>query len=314
MKKNIKKIIQASHYGFCMGVKRAIKIAEETGNSKSGPVNVLNEIVHNDIVVKKLSEDGVGSVSSVDKAMKGTVIISAHGQPHSTFVKAEKLGLKVVDATCPLVIRIHDIVQDLIKKDYDIIHFGDLKHDETKGVVGYAPEGRVRVIGDVNDLRNIELSRDKVALTSQTTARVEDFEQISSEVKKIIPHIEVFNTICNATTQRQAAVMELAGKVDVIFVVGSSSSANSKRLRSISEQICGRAYLINTAKSLKPEWLDGVTNVGLTAGASTPEYLVDEVIAYLRDLSDCQAEVIRTPKKHKRRRLDEQDRIYNDNL
>ncbi|MEE9443968.1 MAG: 4-hydroxy-3-methylbut-2-enyl diphosphate reductase [candidate division Zixibacteria bacterium] len=314
MKKNIKKIILASHYGFCMGVKRAIKIAEETGNSKSGPVNVLNEIVHNDAVVEKLSQEGVGLVSSIQKALKGTIIISAHGQPRSTFEEAEKLGLKVVDATCPLVIRIHDIIQDLIKKDYDIIHFGDLKHDETKGVVGYAPEGRVRVMGEVEDLRNIDLSRTKVALTSQTTARVEDFEQIGAEVKKIIPQIEVFNTICNATTQRQAAVVALAGKVDVILVVGSSSSANSKRLRSISEEICGRAYLINSARSLEPEWLDGVTDVGLTAGASTPEYLVDEVISYLQDLSGGKAQVIRTPKKRKRRRPDERKRISEDRI
>ncbi|MFH1699569.1 MAG: 4-hydroxy-3-methylbut-2-enyl diphosphate reductase [Candidatus Zixiibacteriota bacterium] len=311
---NIKKIILASHYGFCMGVKRAIKIAEETGISKTGPVNVLNEIVHNDAVVQKLSGEGVGSVNSVKKASKGTVIISAHGQPRSTFEEAKRLGLKVVDATCPLVIRIQDTIQDLIKKDYYIIHFGDLKHDETKGVVGYAPEGRVIVIGQVGDLKNIDLSRAKVALTSQTTARVEDFEQISAEVRKIIPHIEVFNTICDATTQRQAAVMEFAGKVDVIFVVGSSSSANSNRLRSISEEICGRAYLINSAQSLEHEWLDGATNVGLTAGASTPEYLVDEVISYLLQLSGGQAQVIRTRKKRKSRHHDEQEQISEDRL
>ncbi len=166
----LEKIILARHYGFCMGVKRAIKIAEETGRMEPGPVSVINEIVHNDAVVRQLTEDGVGTVLSVADAPDGTVIISAHGAPPAWFAEAEKRGLKVIDATCPLVIRIHKIVHRLIDNGYQIIHYGDPNHDETKGVVGQAPDGRVTVVHAIEQLHSLPANGRRFALTSQTTA------------------------------------------------------------------------------------------------------------------------------------------------
>lgn len=302
MSRQLKKIMLARHYGFCMGVKRAIQIAKETGGG-SGPVNVINEIVHNDAVVNKLAEDGVGSVSSVADAPGGTVIVSAHGQPPSLFEEARRKGLTVIDATCPLVIRIHNIITKLVQNNFQIIHFGDHHHDETRGVVGQAPEGRVTVVGNLEALRRLSPGGGRHALTSQTTAGAEEFERVGEEAKKLFPGIEIFNTICNATSQRQAAVMDLAPNVDVVFVVGSASSANSNRLKSISGAICGRAYLINTVASMDMAWLDDVETVGITAGASTPDFLVEEVVDRLVEYSGGTAQVDRPEKKSRHRRL-----------
>ena len=301
----LEKIILARHYGFCMGVKRAIKIAEETGRMEPGPVSVINEIVHNDAVVRQLTEDGVGTVLSVADAPDGTVIISAHGAPPAWFAEAEKRGLKVIDATCPLVIRIHKIVHRLIDNGYQIIHYGDPNHDETKGVVGQAPDGRVTVVHAIEQLHSLPANGRRFALTSQTTADVSDFERVSKEAARLLPGIEIFNTICDATGQRQAAVLDLAPEVDLMLVVGSSSSANSKRLRNISEAICKRAYLIDSAEELDHGWLDDIRTVGLTAGASTPDFLVEEVVDRLVALSRGQAEVVRPGRKSRQPMSDE---------
>jgi len=301
--RKLNRIMLARDYGFCMGVKRAIKIAEESGGTGSNPVNVINEIVHNDAVVKKLSAEGVGSVPSVADAPGGTVIVSAHGAPPTWFSEAEKRGLNVIDATCPLVIRIHKIIHKLVENGYQIIHYGDLHHDETKGVVGQAPDGRVDVVRNVEDLRALDLNGHKLAMTSQTTAGVSDFEKITDVARELYPDIEIFNTICDATSRRQAAVLDLAPEVELMLVVGSKSSANSTRLRSISEAICKRAYLINSASEVQDDWLEGISIAGITAGASTPDFLVEEVIEWLVDYSHNTAEVIRPEKKKSRRQL-----------
>ncbi len=293
MEKKLKRIILARYYGFCMGVKRAIKIVQETGRNENEPVNVINEIVHNDAVVKKLADEGIGFVSRVADAPGGTIIVSAHGAPPTIFAEAEKNGLHIVDATCPLVIRIHKTIHKLIDQGYQIIHFGDRDHDETIGVVGQGPADRVHVVRTMEDLRRLNIRGERFALTSQTTADVKDFEQISDEARKIFPGIEIFNTICNATSQRQAAIMDIAKNVDLMLVVGSASSANSNRLRNISEAICDRAFLINGADSLDDEWLDGVETIGLTAGASTPDFLVEEIIEHLLRFSGGSAGVER---------------------
>lgn len=300
MDRSLKKIILARHFGFCMGVKRAIQIAEETGAAESGPVNVINEIVHNDSVVRKLSANGVGSVTAVAAAPAGTVIVSAHGAPPSVFSEAQRRGLKVIDATCPLVIRIHKIIHKLIDNGFQIIHFGDHHHDETIGVLGQAPDGRIVVVSSPQELRALAPNGRPYALTSQTTAGVAEFEEIAKEAQSLFPGIEVCNTICDATSQRQAAVLDLAPEVNVMIVVGSASSANSNRLRSICEAICGHAYLINSAAELQDSWFGGMATVGVTAGASTPDFLVEEVIQKLFEYSGQRAEIIRPEKKKNR--------------
>ncbi len=301
----LKTIRLARHYGFCMGVKRAIRIAEKTGDAASGPVNVIHDIVHNDEVVKKLAARNVGSVGSMADVPGGTIIISAHGAPPALFCAARQRGLTVVDATCPLVIRIHRIIQRLVASGHTIIHFGDLQHDETRAVTGQAPDGCVTVIHSSAELHQIQWQSDKYALTSQTTADAVEFEAISQEAKKLFPGIQIFNTICNATNHRQAAVLALAPEVDLMLIVGSESSANSKRLRNISETVCGRAYLINSIADLDEAWLDGVLSVGVSAGASTPDFLVENVVERLVQLSQGRAEVIR-PEENRGRRSQKQ--------
>ena len=265
----LKKIIVARYYGFCMGVKRAISTAEES-MKQGGPITILNEIVHNDAIVKKFAEAGVAQSTSIDNIREGTVIISAHGASPEIFQKAAEKGLKIVDATCPLVIRIHKIIQKLAERGYRILHFGDPDHDETIGIVGHAP-GRVVVIPNLKALYSLDNIGGQLALTSQTTARAADFEEIEKLALKKFPQVEVFNTICNATNQRQVAVMDLAPQVDMMLIVGSSTSANSKRLAQISSAICGSSHLINTADDIREEWFHsrdgGVATVGLSAGA-----------------------------------------------
>jgi 4-hydroxy-3-methylbut-2-enyl diphosphate reductase len=199
-----------------------------------------------------------------------------------------------------LVIRIHKIIHKLIDNGYQIIHFGDHHHDETKGVLGQAPEGRVTVVCSLAELRALMPNGRSYALTSQTTAGVAEFEMISLEAQKLFPGIEIFNTICDATSQRQAAVLDLAPEVDMMIIVGSTSSANSNRLQSICEAICGRAYLINAAADLDDVWLAEVSTVGITAGASTPDFLVEEVIQRLVEYSGGMAKTVRPEKKRSR--------------
>jgi (E)-4-hydroxy-3-methyl-but-2-enyl pyrophosphate reductase len=305
MNPRLKKIIVAEHYGFCMGVKRAISIARETMGS-DGRVTILKQIVHNDAVVEEFQKSGVGQSFSIDSVKTGTVIIPAHGASPDVFEKARSRGLNVVDATCPLVIRIHRIIRKLADDGYRIIHYGDPEHDETKGIVGHAPD-RVIVISDLKDLTGAKFPGGKIALTSQTTVRMVDFEQIERAVKRKFPDVEVFNTICNATKQRQDAVMELAPKVDMMLVVGSRTSANSNRLAMISKSVCGTSYLINTADDINVEWFTGggrtIEVVGISAGASTPDFLIDGAIERLKEIAYGPIDIVYPKRKARRNSL-----------
>lgn len=303
----LKKIIVARHQGFCMGVKRAIKIAEETSNSGNGKVTILNEIVHNEAVVDRFLRQGVGQTSSVAEVDNGTLIISAHGVAPNVKEQARQRGLNVIDATCPLVERIYEIIIKVIANGYHVIHFGESNHDETTGVVGHAPD-RITVVSDEEELLALPEWKDrKLGLTVQTTAHEEAFLKIEKLALKKWPHIRVFNTICNATSQRQAAIMDLAPQTDMTLVVGSQTSANSKRLAQIADAICGRGILIGDARQIETEWFTSgneVNTVGISAGASTPQFLVDEVITRLVEISGHTAEVI-YPEKKKRSKVAE---------
>lgn len=301
----LKKIIIAEYYGICMGVKRAISIAEET-MATDKKVTILNEIVHNDAIVRKFAKAGVGQSTSINEIDGGTLIISAHGASPEIFEKAKARSLKIIDATCPLVIRIHKIVKKLAENGYHILHFGDPEHDETIGIVGHAPQ-KVTVIPSRESLISLGTLHGKIALTSQTTARSSDFAEFEKEVKKRVPQVEVFNTICNATNQRQAAIMDLAPKVDMMLVVGSNTSANSKRLTQISGAICGLSYLVNSADDIRTDWFTGndkkIEIVGLSAGASTPDFLIEDAIERLKQIAGRVIKVIYPLKKLRRNRL-----------
>lgn len=298
----LKKIIIARHYGFCMGVKRAISTAEETARKCTGKVTILNEIVHNEAVVENFQKMGVNQAFSIEEVHEGTLIISAHGVAPDVKARAKAKGLEVVDATCPLVTRIYNIIIKIVQNGYHIIHYGDITHDETKGVVGHAPDN-ITVVGGKSELLELPDWKDrKLGLTVQTTAQVSELAEIENLAKQKWPHIEIFNTVCNATTQRQTAIMDLAPRVNMILVVGSATSANSKRLVKISEAICGRGILINSAQDINEKWFSndqGVEKVGVSAGASTPDFLIKEVIRRLVEISGGTAQVI-IPETNKR--------------
>ncbi len=299
----LKKIHIARHYGFCMGVKRAINIAEDTAEKEGGRVTILNEIVHNDAVVENFRAMGVGQAFSVDEVTEGTLIISAHGVAPDVKRRARERGLNVVDATCPLVERIYVIIEKIVANGFHVIHYGDPDHDETRGVVGHSP-GNITVASTTAELLALPEWKDrKLGLTIQTTAHTREVTKVEKLALQKWPHIEVFNTICNATTQRQSAIMDLAPNVDMILVVGSKTSANSNRLARIADAICGKGILIGSADDIKKEWFDEqqkVEKVGISAGASTPDFLVDAVIKRLVEISDGTAEVVVPPKKRRR--------------
>jgi 4-hydroxy-3-methylbut-2-en-1-yl diphosphate reductase len=297
----IRKIIVARSYGFCMGVKRAIKIARETAEQADGPVTILNEIVHNDAVVEDFRNQGVSQKFNVTDVDCGTLIISAHGVAPGVKADALAKGLSVVDATCPLVSRIYDIIAEVVPKDYYIIHFGDRNHDETTGVYGHAPD-RITVVSSVAELdRYPAWTERKLGLTVQTTMGLEDFREFEAAARKKWPHIETFDTICNATSKRQTAIMDMASDVDMILVVGSATSANSNRLADISRRLCGRGELIGSDADIREEWFTGknepVATVGVSAGASTPDFLVGAVIDRLVELSGGSAQVVHQEKE-----------------
>ena len=293
----IKRIIIARHYGFCMGVERAINIAEETARTTSDPVTILNEIVHNEEVVESFRKKGVGQKRSIADVEKGTLIISAHGVSPEVKERARAKGLNVIDATCPLVSRIYDIIGEVVPRGYHIIHFGDRDHDETRGVFGHAPD-RITIISSSEELARCPDWPDrKLALTVQTTMGLEDFERFQEAARMKWPDLEVFDTICNATSKRQTAIMDMARKVDLVLVVGSETSANSKRLVGISQQLCGRGRLIGSEHDIKEEFFTGendrIERVGVSAGTSTPDFLVDGVVRRLEALSGDTAEIVR---------------------
>jgi len=296
----IKNIYIAKYHGFCMGVKRAIDIAEKTAHKEEGRVTILKEIVHNEAIVEKFKREGVGQAKSLDEISEGTLIISAHGiSPKITEAATEK-GLKIVDATCPLVEKIYKIIKKVVAKGYYVIHYGDHNHDETHGILGYAPD-RITVAKNKEELLALPEWKDrKLGLTIQTTAHTDEIPEIERLAKEKWPHIEIFNTICMATTQRQSSIVEIAPKVDMILVVGSTTSANSKRLANIANIKCGKGILIGSADDIDENWFtndEHIENVGVSAGASTPDFLVEDVIRKLLAISEYKAEVIQPEDK-----------------
>lgn len=277
-------IFLPEYAGVCVGVKRAIKLAHKTSEEAKGPVFILHEIVHNTHVVKDLSERGVKSVEEVREVESGTLIISAHGVAPSVIEEARSRNLDVVDTTCPLVSKIHRIVKTLSAHNYTIFLLGEKNHDEVMGVCGVATEN-IHVFHRKEEIPGLPLTDGPVALVSQTTQSIKYFDEILDLLKKKYPQLEVHNTICDATEKRQTSVLEIAGDMDIMITVGSMSSANSRRLQEVSGGLCRASYLVDSADEVSPDWFSGSEKVGVTAGASTPEWLIEGVIEKLVRIS-----------------------------
>lgn len=277
-------IFLPEYAGVCVGVKRAINLAHKTAENATGPVFILHEIVHNTHVVKDLSDRGVRSVDEVMEVDKGTLLISAHGVAPAVIADARARNLEVVDTTCPLVSKIHRIVKTLASRDYMIFLLGEKNHDEVMGVQGVAEEN-IHIFHKKEEISSLPLTDGPVALVSQTTQSIKYFDEILDLLQARYPQLEIHNTICDATEKRQTSALAIAGDMDVMITVGSMSSANSRRLQEVSAGLCPASYLVDSAAEVEASWFSGGERVGVTAGASTPEWLIEGVILKLMEIS-----------------------------
>lgn len=282
-----KQILLVKPRGFCAGVERAIDIVDIALKIYPPPVYVFHEIVHNSYVVKELGSRGAIFVNSVSEVPDNSVLIfSAHGVSPEVREEAKCKNLKVIDATCPLVTKVHMEAILFAKQGRTILLVGHQGHDEVVGTTGEAPD-RIVLVSSPEDVEKLKLrDPDKVAVITQTTLSLDDTRQTIEAIKRKFPRV-VFppkEDICYATTNRQAAVKEIAGSADLILVIGSENSSNSRRLAEVSRGKGVRAYLIDDVTKIQMEWLEGVKTVGITAGASAPEHLVQEVIDFFKKL------------------------------
>jgi 4-hydroxy-3-methylbut-2-en-1-yl diphosphate reductase len=285
MKAPIAEILLAGPRGFCAGVERAIDIVEVALSVCPPPVYVRREIVHNRLVVETLRQKGAIFVDELDEVPDdATVIFSAHGISPAVRQEAQRRGLRVIDATCPLVTKVHLEAIRYAKENYSIILIGHEDHDEVIGTLGEAPE-RIVVIDSASEVQTLEVQNpDKIAYLTQTTLSVDDTRDVIEALRRKFPRIvgPSRDDICYATQNRQAAVKRLAGDVEVLLVIGAANSSNANRLVEVSRMAGTAAYLINDVNDIKPEWLAGAGRIGITAGASTPEVLVSEAVERLR--------------------------------
>jgi len=283
--KPIAEILLAGPRGFCAGVERAIDIVELALSVCRPPVYVRREIVHNRHVVESLRGKGAIFVDELDEVPDdATVIFSAHGISPAVREEARRRGLRVVDATCPLVTKVHLEAVRYAREGYTIVLIGHEDHDEVIGTLGEAPE-RIVVIDSAREVDTLEVPNpEKIAYLTQTTLSVDDTRDVIEALRRKFPRIvgPSRDDICYATQNRQAAVKRLAGDVDVLLVIGAANSSNANRLVEVSRMAGTRAHLINDVNDIKPEWLTGAVRVGITAGASTPEVLVSEAVESLR--------------------------------
>ncbi|MEK7264938.1 MAG: 4-hydroxy-3-methylbut-2-enyl diphosphate reductase [Pseudomonadota bacterium] len=287
------RVILAQPRGFCAGVERAIDIVERALEKYGAPVYVRHEIVHNKRVVDTLRAHGAIFVEEIDEVPVGAVtIFSAHGVSKKVENGAQLRDLGVIDATCPLVTKVHKEGRRYAEKDFDIVLIGHLGHPEVEGTLGQIP-GVVHVISEPHEVATLNVrDPERVAFVTQTTLSVNDTKDVIAALKLRFPTIIGPDTrdICYATQNRQTAVIELCKQVDMLLVVGAHNSSNSNRLREIGENFGIKAYLIEDAGMLNLDWVSGVNVIGVTAGASAPETLVQETIAKLRTIREVAVE------------------------
>jgi 4-hydroxy-3-methylbut-2-enyl diphosphate reductase len=280
-------VVLAKPRGFCAGVERAIEIVERALEQFGAPIYVRHEIVHNRFVVDGLRAKGAVFVDELDQVPPGsTVIFSAHGVAKAVRAEAEARGLKIFDATCPLVTKVHVEVAKMLKQGLEVVMIGHRGHPEAEGTMGQA-DSHIHLVETVDDVAGLRIDDPaKVAYVTQTTLSVDDAAQVVAALRARFPQIRGPKRadICYATQNRQDAVKMMAPRCDAVIVVGSPNSSNSNRLREVARNVGTDAYMIDRAADLRPEWIAGKRRIGVTAGASAPEVLVNDVVARLREL------------------------------
>ena len=282
----IRKVVIAQPRGYCAGVEMAVETVERTLKRHGAPVYVFHEIVHNQYVVQDFTRRGVRFVQSIDEVPRGAkLVLSAHGVSPAVWQQAKEQQVEIViDATCPLVDKVHREVRKFAARGYWIILIGHERHDEIVGTSGEAPE-RIRIVADVADARAVDIpDPEKVIVLTQTTLSVDDTREVIDVLKKRFPRMitPAKEDICYATQNRQDAVKQLAGEVELILVIGSRNSENSNQLCKVARARGTIAYLIDDHHAIDPSWLTGVERVGITSGASAPERLVQETADFFK--------------------------------
>lgn len=275
------KIHLAESAGFCFGVKRALRIAAETA-SEGGKIFMLGELVHNEHVLRDIEKQGIKHLSRLSKGRgPRTLLISAHGVPKSTMEKARRCGYRVVDATCPMVRHIHCIAEDMEKDGRGVIVIGDRNHDEVRGIVGQVGDGAIVVDGrtkmPLTALRRLR----RAAVVVQSTQDEAKVLKVVAGLRAVIQDLKFHNTICKPTARKQKEILSLAKKSDAVIVIGSATSANTRRLFEIARAINPCTHLIGSVEDIDPRWFKGKRSVGVSAGASTPDLLTREVVEFL---------------------------------
>jgi 4-hydroxy-3-methylbut-2-enyl diphosphate reductase len=274
------KIKLAENYGFCFGVKRAIKIAEENaGASTFGP------LIHNSKEIERLNSDfKVSLVEDISTFKPGDkAVIRTHGIPKDELSALKEKKVDVIDATCPYVTKPQQICEEMSKEGYDIVIFGDVNHPEIKGVMSYSQTGAT-VVESVEELEG-KVFKEKIAVVAQTTRKVEEFMQVCNYLMRTHKEVRVFNTICNATFDNQDAIRKLSKESDVMIVIGGKNSSNTKQLHSISKEECPDSYLVEGPDDLEASWFTGKKECGVSAGASTPDWIIKQVTQMIEKLS-----------------------------
>ncbi len=279
----------APHAGFCFGVKRAINLAEEAVKEtlQGRKVFSMGPLIHNPQEVRRLEGKGLALLEKEGELDdKSTVIVRSHGIPPKKERELLSMGVKLVDATCPFVKAVHEAVVRLSEEGYFVVLVGEKNHPEVIGTLGYLEEagGRGIVVESREDLKEV-LGKEKVGIVAQTTQNEQFFKEVVGEIALWAREVKVINTICNATSERQEDVYELAPKVDVMIVVGGKNSGNTRRLYHIARSLNPRSYHVETAEELKKEWFEGAKRVGLTAGASTPDWIIQQAVERIRELT-----------------------------
>jgi 4-hydroxy-3-methylbut-2-enyl diphosphate reductase len=281
------KILLANPRGFCAGVERAIDIVERTIELHGAPIYVRHEVVHNKFVVNDLKTKGAIFVDEIDEVPNGEVVIfSAHGVSQTVRKEANSISATVYDATCPLVTKVHKEVARRQKQEYQVILIGHAGHPEVEGTLGQAPASSITLVESIDDIDQLNFSLEShLSYTTQTTLSVDDTKVIVDALRDKFPQIQApkKDDICYATQNRQDAVKAIIKMADVLLVLGSKNSSNSNRLREIAENNNKAAYLIDGASDIDNSWLNNCRAIGVTAGASAPESLVQEVVSYLLD-------------------------------
>ncbi len=282
-------IIVAPNAGFCFGVKRAVKLAEESSalNRDGGRVYTLGPIIHNPQEVGRLKGMGVKPLEEETLKEGDAIIVRSHGIPPDKERELREKGLKVIDATCPYVKAVHEAVCKLSEEGYFIVLIGEKDHPEVVGTLGYLREcgGEGIVVESMDDVREA-LKHERVGIVSQTTQSEKFFKEVVGEIALWAKEIKVINTICNATSVRQEDVYQLAPQVDVMIIIGGKNSGNTRRLYNISKSLNDNSYHIETADELREEWFEDVKRVGITAGASTPDWIIEEVRSKIKEICE----------------------------